>query len=229
MRASLLASIALLAGGCGMPRDPEGTLARVRGGTLRVGVSVRAPWARLENGRPAGVEPALVGELAQELGATTEWTVGSESELLTALERHELDAVAGGLTEDTPWKNRVGLTARYLTTELVVGTAGQPPVESVRGREVGVRRGRPAAAARVRAAGGTPVWADDLTSHSGPVAAGRWELEALGLTPGGEPLHRDGHVVAVPPGENAWLLYLEKYLLAREARARELLRGEARR
>jgi polar amino acid transport system substrate-binding protein len=35
--------LAVAAGSCGIPRDPRGTLDRVRGGTLRVGVAERAP------------------------------------------------------------------------------------------------------------------------------------------------------------------------------------------
>jgi ABC-type amino acid transport substrate-binding protein len=145
--------------GCGMPYDPGGTLDRVRGGTLRAGVSVNEPWTRLEGGQPAGVEVTLLREFADGLGARVEWVVKSESELMQALERRELDVVVGGLTYDTPWKERVGLTGSYLTAD------------GPRGRRV-------------------------------------------------------EHVMAVPPGENGWLLSLEKFLFAREERARELLAAE---
>lgn len=106
--------------------------------------------------QPAGVEAVLIEEVAGKLGATVEWKVGGESELLEALERRELDVVVGGLTSDTPWKNRVGLTGPYLTT-----------------------------------------------------GYGR----------------RAEHVVAVPPGENGWLVRLERFLFDRGERARELLRA----
>jgi hypothetical protein len=39
---------------------------------------------------------------------------GSESELIERLERHELDLVAAGLEETTPWVKRVGFTRPYL-------------------------------------------------------------------------------------------------------------------
>ena len=60
---------AVAAAGCGIPRDPESTLDRVRGGTLRAGITASEPWTTLEGGRPGGVEVALVERFAQELGA----------------------------------------------------------------------------------------------------------------------------------------------------------------
>src|SRR3712207_7643050 len=45
LRSAALASLlALVAAACDLPRDPEGTLQRVRGGTMRVGVVERRPW-----------------------------------------------------------------------------------------------------------------------------------------------------------------------------------------
>ncbi len=218
----------LLAAGCQIPSDPDNTLRRVRGGTLRAGVSVREPWTRLEHGRPAGVEPELLLAFAGEFGATVEWTVGPESELLAALEKRELDVVVGGLTDDTPWKDRVGLTGPYLTTTLVVGVPpGAPLITDVRGREVGVPKGRVAVAACVREAGGAPAWVEDVGSSPGPVAADRWELQARGLTPSDVRLRSDRHVLAVPPGENGWLFCLERFLSERGEGVQELLRAEA--
>jgi hypothetical protein len=49
-----------LAVACDFPRDAEGTLARVRGGTMRVGVGEHTPWVRLTSQEPEGVEPALL-------------------------------------------------------------------------------------------------------------------------------------------------------------------------
>ncbi len=86
---------------CGIPRDPRGTLDRVRGGTMRVGVAARAPWVVLAGAEPAGVEPRLLRTFARALGARIAWTPGAESELMEALERGELDVVAGGLTRST--------------------------------------------------------------------------------------------------------------------------------
>ena len=70
--------LAVGAAGCGIPRDPERTLAPVRGGTLRAGITPSEPWTTLEGGGPGGVEVELVEQFAHELGARVEWVDGSE-------------------------------------------------------------------------------------------------------------------------------------------------------
>ena len=68
--------ILALAVGCDIPRDAEGTLARVRNGTMRVGVSEHSPWVRLASEEPEGVEPALLRRWAKQLDARLEWVRG---------------------------------------------------------------------------------------------------------------------------------------------------------
>jgi ABC-type amino acid transport substrate-binding protein len=116
VRLCLLLTTCLVAG-CHFPDDPNGTLDRVQNGRLRAGLSVREPWTRLSDGKPAGPEVRLIEDFAAELDAQVEWTVGSESDLFRALERQQLDLVVGGLTDDTPWKDRAGLTEPYLKLE----------------------------------------------------------------------------------------------------------------
>jgi polar amino acid transport system substrate-binding protein len=109
-------AVVLLAG-CYFPDDPDGTLDRVQNGRLRAGLSAREPWTRVADGKPAGPEARLVEDFAAGLNAQIDWTVGSESDLLAALEKRDLDLVVGGLTDDTPWRDRVGLTNPYLRVE----------------------------------------------------------------------------------------------------------------
>ncbi len=45
---------AIAASGCQYPRDPDGTLNRVEGGVMRVGVTEADPWVALEGDRPVG-------------------------------------------------------------------------------------------------------------------------------------------------------------------------------
>jgi polar amino acid transport system substrate-binding protein len=115
-RASAL-TIALLALGasCGLPRDADGTLNHVRGGVLRVGVSLNSPWTIRSDTTLAGTEVSLVAELARQLGARPTWRVGTESTLLAALEARELDVVIGGLTTTSPWAGRVAFARPYDT------------------------------------------------------------------------------------------------------------------
>jgi polar amino acid transport system substrate-binding protein len=100
---------------CGLPRDSDHTLERVRGGELRVGVTEHVPWVTVHDDRMDGIEPRLIEELARGLGARAVWRRGAESEILEALHRRELDIVAGGLTDDSPWKGQVALTHPYFT------------------------------------------------------------------------------------------------------------------
>ncbi|QDT14913.1 substrate-binding periplasmic protein [Alienimonas californiensis] len=167
--ARLLGGAALVVGlaGCDLPRDPGSTTESVRGNVLRAGLTEDAPWVvRGEDGEPAGIEVELVEEFAAAHDARVVWFWGSGDEALRQLEHRQLDLVAGGLTDDTPWAGRVGLSRVYFT---------EPP---------------------------------------------RPDLE--------EPRE---HVMAVPPGENGWLVALDRHLTraaaAREDAWRERLLAEA--
>ena len=96
-----------------MPRDADHTLDRVRGHELRIGVTDHPPWVELHGEAVNGVEPSLVSELARGLGSRTTFRRGSESDLLEALRRGQLDLVAAGLDDTSPWKGRVALTRPY--------------------------------------------------------------------------------------------------------------------
>ncbi|MFH5803253.1 transporter substrate-binding domain-containing protein [Alienimonas sp. DA493] len=153
--------------GCDLPRDPGGTMETVRGNVLRAGLTEDAPWVvRGEGGEPGGIEVELIEEFAAAHDARVVWFWGPADEALRQLERRQLDLVAGGLTDDTPWAGRVGLSHAYFT---------EPP--------------RP------------------------------------------DSEHPRNHVMAVPPGENGWLVALDKRLARAAAergdRWRERLLAEA--
>src|SRR5215218_6702877 len=107
-----LHAIALAAGlaACGLPRDPDGTLHRVQGGAMRVGVAIHPPWTTDSAGTVGGIEPALVRALARELGARVEWEPGGESVLMPKLHERKLDLVIAGLDAATPWNGKAGIT-----------------------------------------------------------------------------------------------------------------------
>jgi polar amino acid transport system substrate-binding protein len=57
---------------------------------------------------------------------------------------------------------------------------------------------------------GVPV--SEKTDAVRLVALPHWQLPARGLVPTGIVLHRDEHVMAVPQGENAWVMRLDRFL-----------------
>src|ERR671918_450841 len=111
---SLVALTVLLAS-CGIPRDPEGTLDRVEGGVMRVGITENEPWTVLEDSEPQGVEVDLIEAFARQLGAEIDWTVGAAEEVLAATEEGDLDLAIGGFLADDPWATRVSFIQPYAT------------------------------------------------------------------------------------------------------------------
>jgi ABC-type amino acid transport substrate-binding protein len=89
--------VLVAAAACGIPRDPEGTTGRVRGGELRAGAIAHPPWIVVEDGRVSGVEAEVVERFAAALGARVAWTAAPEAELAEALGAFRVDLVAGGL------------------------------------------------------------------------------------------------------------------------------------
>ena len=225
----LVAVLALLPAGCGIPRDPEGTLERVRGGTLRAGITASAPWTTLEGGRPGGVEVELVERFAGELGARVEWVDGSEADLIAALEMREVDLVVGGLTADTPWQARAAITRSYATTRVVVAVPSSQPVsEDIAGLRVAVEDGTEEAGILEDKTDAVPVRVPDVTQVKGSaVAVDEWLLDNLGLRDTGVHLSKAKHVMATPLGENAFLVRLERFLIAHQAQVPALLDAAA--
>jgi polar amino acid transport system substrate-binding protein len=116
--ATLFAAAVLAAcAGVDVPRDPERTLARAEErGRLRVGVAESPPWVVRRGGEAIGVEADLLRGFAAGRGLGVEWVWGGADEHLAALEKFELDALAAGLTADSPWSKRVAFTRRYVET-----------------------------------------------------------------------------------------------------------------
>jgi polar amino acid transport system substrate-binding protein len=122
---------------CGLPRDPERTLSRVRGGWLRVGYVVDTPWVTAGHGGAGGIEGDIVAAIARDVDARVVWTAGSETPLLTALQDGDLDLVAAGLTKQSPWAGKVSLTRPYYvdTTTVHGKRAELPHVLAIRAGE----------------------------------------------------------------------------------------------
>ncbi len=211
----LAALLGLMA--CGLPRDPAGTLQRVRGETLRVGVIPGDPWVRLGGDGPSGTEVDIVAGFAATLDAQVEWVPGTEAELFDALEVRAVDLVVGGLEASDPWVSTSGVTRPYATTRTVVGIPeGVPAPRDLSGRRVLVERAG-STAGLVSEAGGVPVVVPQVTGGRELAAVDDWTLDDLGLADSGIVLAESPHVMAAPRGENAFLVELERYLYSRRA------------
>lgn len=220
---------ALLSTGCDFPRDPRGTLEQVQNGTMRVGVVANEPWTRVEGGGASGVEVELLEDFARELEVEATFVEGTVPELLEAARLGEIDVLVGGFTSTSPGVSEgkeAGISSPYLTTRFVVGVPpGEPTFDDLSGREVAVER-IDGTAVLLREEGAVPVPVDDLSSAELPVAAYPWQLEEWGFEPTGVELPEEKHIMAVPLGENGWLLKLERFLRANRGEAERLLREE---
>lgn len=213
---------------CSMPRDQRGTLERVRGHTVRVGLVENEPWVKRTTGEPVGVEVELVRRFAQELNATPEWFWGNEQEHMEALKHFELDLVVGGFTDATPWGKDVGLTNSYFKNSIKVGVPRTVvPPENLKGMKVAAKQGE-AVAAYLEEKDAVALRVDDLSRVDGPVAAPEWQLELWGLAVTDIELHEEKHVIAVPPGENGWLRRLEQFLRQQRPQLKEMLQQQER-
>src|SRR5215213_4232736 len=224
MHELIVAGLLLLAcGGCRLPRDADHTLERVQHGTLRVGVIRNPPWVIDSTGDLRGVEVQLVEAMAAELKAGIAWIPGSESELLTSLHSRELDLVIGGLSGESPWKTRVAFTRRYYLDSTLVSPASSER-SGLRGDSVAFRAGDPAAV-YLRKKGAIPVPVEALAGVQGPIAASAWKLAALSRQGEGALLHTEPRIMAMAPGENAWLNWVEQWLARHGSSVPAMLRA----
>lgn len=111
--AAFLLTLALSGCGLTVPADPNGTLETVTGGELRVGTAPDGDLVRTDGGEPTGPIVDLVDGFASRIHAESDWTVASEETLVTMLEHGDLDLIAGGITSETPWVDKAGVTRGY--------------------------------------------------------------------------------------------------------------------
>ncbi|HEU5109748.1 MAG TPA: transporter substrate-binding domain-containing protein [Micromonosporaceae bacterium] len=207
-------ALAVAVQGCDWPLDADGTLAGVRAGVLRVGVTASPPWVSLSDDSVDGAEARLVERLADGLGARVEWVRGGESELMEALRERVLDLVVGGLDAEAPWTREASLTRPYVRMRTVVAVPDGVPVPAdLDGVPVAVEAGT-AAEAALADEGARPVPVPEVTGRERtPVVVPEWQVRPLGLRPTGTDLARHDHVWAVPLGENGWQVEVERFLL----------------
>jgi polar amino acid transport system substrate-binding protein len=227
--AAVMLGVTLLLVGCQYPRDPEGSLNRAAGGTLRVGVIDDPPWVDLSNPRdPRGVEPALIRGFAEEIDAEVEWIEGTEADLVEAMRGFQLDVIIGGLDRSSPYQKHVALTRPYVDTEIEFATPpGVPLPDDLDGVEVWVEEGSEAASIlQQEEVDATDVRYERLGEVDGIALLHTYEIDELGYERTDRIQRDEEHAMAVPSGENALLVELERYLLDRGEEAEDLLHEE---
>lgn len=128
-------TVALFGCGGGVPRDPDRTTQRMRGGVMQVGVSHDPPFVVVPpTGAPTGSDVARMQAFAQAQGARIAWMRGSHDGLMHDLTERRLQAVVGGMDATSPWRDEVGATrpfdaldARGRTVQRVIAV---PPGEN---------------------------------------------------------------------------------------------------
>lgn len=198
--------------GCRFPQDVEGTLEGVRGDTLEVGVAENPPWVVRTQDGAEGLEPEIIRNLAEQLGAEVRWHWGTENELLRALAQLQLDLVIGGIAK-TKWITMAAASTRpYVKIKSSVGfPEGRPVPESIEGLTVEVMAVNDLARA-LQEKGARPVKRVPDQESIGAFAGPDWWLKAHGYTPGPFELTTDSYVMLLPKGENAWMMVVEEHL-----------------
>ncbi len=226
--ALLLLACGLMLGGCQFPKDPEGTLNKVRDrGTMKVGVTHAEPFVNLDSIEPTGVEVELMKEFARHLGVEIEWVEGSESQLVELLAGTEIDVMLGGLERQSPLQNEVAFTRPYANVEIVLAVPPAEETPDIEGLDVVVEENSAAAAIVEKETDADPIRVPSLTAADGrPAVVEDYLLDELGYRKTGHSMKETEHCLAVTLGENAWLTEIEKWLLDHEELASDLLRQE---
>jgi polar amino acid transport system substrate-binding protein len=206
------------------PNDPEHSLDKISNGTIRVGFTHAEPWVFPSDSGARGIEAFLIAAFAKTVNAKIDWTEGTEEQLYNALKHHEIDILLAGITDETPWKNEIGLTQPYLETETVIGQPVSQPLtgSSIKDQWVAVRKGTDLGY-YIRKKKAKPFYTDRLPVSNMPSTGYDWQLINWKLKSTGIVLKKEKHVMAVPPGENGFLLALDKFLFINKSLIKEQL------
>lgn len=116
---------------------------------LKVGVSLDyPPLAMSQNGAPAGLEVDLVKAVAERMGRKVEFVPMAWSNLLPAVEQHQVDVAISGITVTPEREQRVSFTQPHMSMGQMaiirirdVARYGRPQSLYQAGMRVGVEKG----------------------------------------------------------------------------------------
>ncbi len=198
--------------GCRYPVNIERPMADMEGGELNIGLSESPPWVIDTDQGPAGLEVEIIQALAENMGATINWHWGSEGNLLAALSQYQLDLVIGGLTQDSNVSALAAPTKAYYQSHYSVGVPeGSSLPSNLEGIEVVIPAVNHIAHA-LKKEGAVPRPTSEPGAQGQAVANPSWWLRAHGYQVGDWEIATDHHVMALPNGENAWMLAVQRHL-----------------
>jgi polar amino acid transport system substrate-binding protein len=117
---AILLCVALAAWGEATARDLQDVL---NTGTLRVGVTLFAPWAgRAPNGELVGFEVDVAQQLAADMGVKAQLLAYDVDRLVPALESGEIDLIAAGLTITPERALHVNFSQPYAESGITLAT-----------------------------------------------------------------------------------------------------------
>jgi polar amino acid transport system substrate-binding protein len=205
---SVFCVILLLSSCTSFPKDANNTLESVRGHVIRVGLSAYDS-SEAASGRPATFEMYIINQFAREVNAKVQWVKGSQSEMIQLLEDQHLHLAIGGYKSPSPFEKVVSFSRPYLVAKIIVGAVGSAPLpETIKNKEVVVLN--PVIGLYVKENGGKPVLKDTLTQGSYLIAGTEEELKKMHVQVSNIVLHEEKLIIALPKGENALLMQLEK-------------------
>lgn len=187
------------------------TLNKVKGDTLKVAYSENEIWIQENKGKVIGIEANIIKEFANAVNAEVEWIKGAESELIPLLKEGECHIFICGLTKSSPWKKHAGFTRPYTTSKIYIGISpGITVPESIKDKKIAVKKNN-SIGKYIKRKGGIPEYTDSLEGYS-YIATYEREIKQLGYILTDIKLHEEKQVIAVPQGENAFLIELENFL-----------------
>lgn len=99
--------------GCGIPKDSRDSLEIARRLSLKVGVTDNPPYSYFDGEKAHGIEVDIVKAFAEKENLEVEYVKGSETYLVSKLEKAEIAILVGGFKKNTIWKEKAGLTSSY--------------------------------------------------------------------------------------------------------------------
>ncbi|MBP5980525.1 MAG: transporter substrate-binding domain-containing protein [Halomonas sp.] len=208
----LIIFLVLVLTGCRYPVNIERPMADMQGGELNIGLSENPPWVINTEQGPAGLEVEIIQALAESMDATINWHWNSEGNLLAALSQYQLDLVIGGLTQDSNVNALAAPTKAYYKSHYSIGVSnGLSLPSSLKNIEVAVPVVNHIAHA-LQKKGAIPRPTPDIGTHNEVVATPSWWLQAHDYQIDDWEIATDQHVMALPKGENAWMLVVQRHL-----------------